>query len=157
MNMEKLKLINHYYGTYMQFKYTIESTNRLYHSIEDLKLVDPDARWKSKEDYHTTFLYTREPHPNLKFHQREIKFKVEPVELSLFGDNMDILVLEVFNDDLIKYHEELIRENKILEDYPQYRPHITLAKNFTASLEDVYIEIPLILVTKELLVEPLEK
>lgn len=132
--LEKIKLLNHYYGTFSRVCYDKSDSNKLYKwakSNVSGDLVKP-------EDYHTTIYYSKiEGEPEIgRWFNYPLEVDVDFVRLALYGDNMDVLVLEVYSEAIDQVKKDFNDQTKPLEKFPCYSPHITLAYNFTGNIEE---------------------
>tara|TARA_B100001146_G_C15839228_1_gene288437 strand:- start:64 stop:537 length:474 start_codon:yes stop_codon:yes gene_type:complete len=80
------------------------------------------------DDYHITVVYSRVP---IEYKERTIFVPLDTTyyELDLFGEKEDFLVLRILHPALNKLFEEGI-DNGATWDFPEYKAHISLFKNF---------------------------
>ena len=93
-----------------------------------------------EQNFHSTILYSPNMHVSPEKKIKDEIFKFLPIFLNpstyfldLFGDLRNELVLRYENDDIRKIHEFLSHKNNYLNKkdiscYPEFNPHITLAK-----------------------------
>jgi hypothetical protein len=81
-------------------------------------------------DFHTTVWYTtNEVVINNKTYNINID-DVKPLGFELFGDNRDILVLEIDSEQIRSIRSQLGTEYSLQDQWPDYRPHITLSYKY---------------------------
>lgn len=86
-------------------------------------------------DFHTTIWFTTTEH-RIKNDTYKCNFEVRPVNFELFGENENILVMEVQGDGLQEIRDSYGRAYDMQDMYPTYRPHITVCYNWTDGLPD---------------------
>lgn len=118
-------------GTYAGVRFSEDSVNKI------MKIVEGLPNPISKEDVHTTLLYSRKYLPNYEplGDIKEIA-KVNGFKIFETQDNKRALVLTLDCPFLINRHNELMKEHKATYDFPEYIPHITLSYD----IEDRQIE-----------------
>lgn len=135
--LEALKMLDHYYGTYSRLEYTMESKQRIYEIAESVLAGKADGEIVSMDALHTTLYYSKdEPQPKLGQYfdyDHEID-DVRVLGFQLFGDQDDMLVLELFSPKIEKLKAAINDYAKPLEKFTVYRPHITIVKNFSGKL-----------------------
>ena len=88
-------------------------------------------------DFHSTVWFTTSEHTG-----RNASFDIamqdfEAVQFSLFGEEENILVLEISSDDLVATREMFGEKLGMQDEWPDYKPHITLSYSFTGDLPDI--------------------
>lgn len=148
MNFRKfLELTQERYpGVYMALKLSDYSEQVLKKSCESLGDLD--------ENLHCTLIYSDKPFIG-KIKVNDYSIIVKPKKFSLFGENNDILVLEVESSELMNRNRELIQQYGFIQDW-EYSPHITLVTNFSGDIESLELPIFDIVLEKEYL-EVLDK
>lgn len=81
---------------------------------------DPD-----KFIFHSTIWYTESEH-GFNNGTKERQIEATPKSFALFGENEDILVIEVESDELTKLHEHLKKRYSMEGKWPDYKPHVTI-------------------------------
>lgn len=117
-------------GTYASLSFSQRSINRL-------------RRWASKNlnpdialyDYHITICYSAKPIPYQALGSLP-PLPIKPVKFSLFGKDKDYLVLEV-ESAFARNREAYGKILGAISDFPEYSPHVSLAKGFKGSLKDL--------------------
>ena len=122
--------VDHQYGTYASLKLSKESQDQLHEFIS--QYIDQPT---SKEDLHCTVVYSKTPCPNVESHQPKLPITAKASGYESFDSNAFVLKLE--SDTLQQFHKET-RALGASYDYPEYKPHITLASNHT----DTSIPVP---------------
>lgn len=123
---EFLELNKHYSGVYMALKLSD-------YSDRALKEFQESLGGELEENLHCTLIYSDKPFIG-KIEVKEYSLIVKPKKFSLFGENNDILVLEVESRELMNRNRELIQQYGFIQDWG-YSPHITLATNFRGDIE----------------------
>lgn len=118
-------------GTYAGVRFSEDSVNKI------MKIVKGLPNPISKNDVHTTLLYSRKYLPNYEplGDIKEIA-KVNGFKIFHTQDDKRALVLTLDCTFLINRHNELMNEHKATYDFPEYIPHITLSYD----IEDRQIE-----------------
>ena len=130
--MKKTKPIDYLFenfqpgGTYSSLLPSVESKEQLYlfcakAGIENL--VDSD-------EYHCTLIYSKNPCPTISSEDYGLPCQAIPVEFRVLGTDSPVLVLEVYCPDAVNLHSRFRLKHGATHDYPEYIPHITVAKNF---------------------------
>jgi len=147
---EKYK-VNYPEGVYISIKPT-EITIK---SIEKYIKRNLPENFDVVQDLHCTLIYSRKPHVDelqVKNNTALGTFK----KFTTFGENNEILTIELNSGDLKELHEKLMNDYNFVYDYDEYRPHITLSYNCknvnTASLPEVDFTFEF----NEITVEPLD-
>ncbi len=121
---QKLKLKAHFFGTFIELNYddSIDELNDwVKENVKDGELLD-------KLQYHTTVHYSRKGNFYAERESKPVKIKVEVIGLELLGENKDILVALVKSPQIEEMHKELKRKYNLSYDWPEYLPHISIAK-----------------------------
>jgi len=116
-------------GTYAGVRFDEQTQNILFQYAIDNKIPNP----VSKEDYHTTLLYSRKYLPNYKG-AGKIDMYGTPAKLEIWKNSnalikTSVLVLRFESSELSKRHNFLMGEHHATYDFPTYIPHITLSYN----------------------------
>ena len=90
-------------------------------------------------DFHSTVCFTTSEHV-IENGSLECNIKVTPVGFALFGERKNILVLEVESQGLTDMREYYASEFQMEDEWPDYRPHITVCYNYDG---DDVPEVPL--------------
>lgn len=114
--------------------YLNELSNRRLRSWSDKNLKDV-AEVEPLYDYHITICYSVKPVDYVAL-GRLAPLPITPKKFSLFGKDKSYLVLEV-ESKLARNRQEYSKILGAVSDFPDYKPHISLAKNFKGSLEDL--------------------
>lgn len=132
----------HYPGVYMALKLSKNSEREL---KEFCEILDENL----DEDLHCTLIYSDKPFIG-KIEVRDYSIIVKPKKFSLFGENNDILVLEVESSELMNRNRELMQRYGFIQDW-EYNPHITLVTNFSGDIESLELPVFDIVLEKEYL------
>jgi 2'-5' RNA ligase len=120
-------------GIYIGMKPTIQSQKEIMMIIG----MNPIANAIKPDQLHTTIIYSRKyDRVNLiplRYAQGVFS------KLSLFGEDKNVLVMELSSESLVSEHEKIMREYDLTWDWDEYKPHITLSYNFTGNLNDIVI------------------
>lgn len=144
MNFRKfleLETQEHYPGVYMALKLSKYSERELKEFCEQFDELD--------ENLHCTLIYSDKPFIG-KIEVKDYSIIVKPKKFSLFGENNDILVLEVESSELMNRNRELMQQYGFIQDW-EYNPHITLVTNFSGEIESLELPIFDIVLEKEYL------
>lgn len=109
-------------------------------------------------DFHTTVWYTTTEHQMNNVSQ-VVDVTAYPRNFTLFGDNQDILVIELDSEDLHAMREEIGAEFEMQDMYPDYRPHITVCYAYQgdAPSDEILGELDTPLVANRLNIKPQKK
>ena len=119
-----------YSGVYMALKLSD-------YSDRALKEFQESQGGELEENLHCTLIYSDKPFIG-KIEVKEYSLIVKPKKFSLFGENNDILVLEVESRELMKRNRELMQQYGFIQDWA-YNPHITLATNFSGDVDSLVL------------------
>lgn len=147
MNFRKfleLETQERYTGVYMALKLSKYSERELKKFCE---ILDDDL----DENLHCTLIYSDKPFIG-KIEVKDYSIIVKPKKFSLFGENGDILVLEVESSELMNRNRELMQQYGFIQDW-EYNPHITLVTSFSGDIESLELPIFDIVLEKEYLEE----
>lgn len=132
MKLEEIVLeAAHKKGTYAGVKFDTETNKILHKYMKDNNIpnsVRPDK-------LHTTVLYSRKHLPNYKapgklehfISGKPIEFEVWPTRPTDGSNPARCLVLRYDSPELVKRHNELMKQHDATYDFPDYKPHITLS------------------------------
>jgi len=114
-------------GTYAGVKFSKETKQ----AIEDYMREAQIPNMLDKEKLHTTLLYSRVHCPKYK-PESSVSYKGTPGEFDVWdnetgGKKTKCLVLKIDCPDLVKRHNQLMKDHNATYDYEEYRPHITLS------------------------------
>ena len=137
-----LETQEHYPGVYMALKLSKKSEREL---KEFCEILDEDL----DENLHCTLIYSDKPFIG-KIEVMDYSIIVKPKKFSLFGENNDILVLEVESRMLMNRNRELMQRYGFIQNW-EYNPHITLVTNFSGDIESLELPIFDIVLEKEYL------
>lgn len=102
-------------------KLSNESIEKILKFIEDNNI--PNGL--SAEDLHTTVIYSTKP---AKVELYDVKNVVGTfVRFSKFGEDKNVLVMEVACKPLEKLHDYYMEKYPLSWNWPEYKPHITLS------------------------------
>lgn len=124
----ELNTEEHYPGVYMALKLSDYSDR----ALKEFQELDGEL-----ENLHCTLIYSDKPFIG-KIEVKEYSIIVKPKKFSLFGENNDILVLEVESRELMNRNRELIQQYGFIQDWA-YSPHITLVANFSGDVESLVL------------------
>lgn len=113
-------------GTYSSLLPSVDSKEQLHafcvkQGIENL--VDPD-------EYHCTLIYSKNPCPTVASEDYGLPCQAIPTGFRILGDERPVLVLEIYCPDAVNLHSRFRLKHGATHDYPEYIPHITVAKDF---------------------------
>lgn len=129
MNFKDFLNSKKYNGVYVAYKVNSPELREYQFNIGGLNLPE-----HLEQNLHCTVIYS-----NKEFIGDVLLYNnitVKPKKLSLFGENNDILVLQVESPELIKINLELIKQHGFTQDW-LYSPHITLVHNFKGDINDI--------------------
>lgn len=127
---------------YIEVQYSPVSQGYLreYCSQNDLDLsvkFDKSTQDPEDFDFHTTVWFTTSEH-SLPNSTSTINIDdIEPVGFELFGEDENILVLEIKSEKLEEVRKEFGDKYHMQDQWPAYRPHITLSYSFTGPLPEI--------------------
>ena len=106
--------------------------------------------------FHSTVWYTESKHI-IKNGEKEVYVEAFPKKFSLFGEDKNVLVLEVTSDDLINMHIYYGEKYDMVGTYDDYKPHITLSYNYSGEDLD-NLELPNIdLIADKLMIKDVDE
>ncbi len=120
--------LKHQAGTYSCVKPSADTVNRLQEYINQNLSGVVDIQ--PAHELHCTVVYSTTPAPLVEVLEPELPIQVTAKQFSLFGEENDVLVLEIESPELV----QLFNQSSDLgatSDWPNYKPHITLASNAT--------------------------
>lgn len=106
---------------------------------------DYDGNEQNPEDweFHTTIFYTTSKHD---LENREIPVEgsksVEPISFEMLGHNNDIPVIKVMSDDIKELRNFYENEYGMEDEWPDWKPHISLTYNYSGTDISDTIELP---------------
>jgi len=112
-------------GVYISTSLTIDTEVNLINYIKKHISIIKNVEL-NYNSLHNTLIYSKAKLKE-KVIVKDYTYIATPLKLSLFGENNDILVLELDSPELIKRNNELVEQYNFISDYDEYKPHITLA------------------------------
>jgi hypothetical protein len=98
---------------------------------------DGDDQSEKLFDFHTTVWYTTNE-ANINNGTQDVQVTdIEPQGFALFGPDEDILVLEIDSKQIRSIRDMFGSEYGLEDEWPDYRPHITLSYSFSGELPTV--------------------
>lgn len=129
--------LEYYYKTMKNGTYVgLNPTEKTRDSIEALQKRIGVKNPVGRDELHCTLIYSEKGNPDFRPYDRGME--AEAVELKLFGENKNILVLTIHSDDLIMRHEQL-RHLGLRHSFDPYAPHITLSYDYQGESLDAEI------------------
>lgn len=132
-------------GTYIKASLDDAAKERIYELINELNLDNH----VTKDDLHTTVMYSRKPCPAaMEMHGTAIPFRAKISELKTWedrGTGANCLVAVVDCDQLKNIHTHMHLKYEATYDFPEYVPHITLSydcgnNQFVLPVEDYIVK-----------------
>lgn len=150
---------------YIEIVYTLETQSQLMkycqeHDFDNTVSSSQKSITPRQFEFHSTIWYTTTTH-SLKNNQYQIdEFEVIPIGFELFGPTNNILVLRIEGkglisdplsgtDTLLKLRTMFGDAYDMDDEWPDYKPHITLSYNHQGDIPD--IELPSFPMTANLL------
>jgi 2'-5' RNA ligase len=124
-------------GTYASMQPNQSSRKKLHDWLEKQEVPNLVA----PEEYHVTIAYSRKPVPQIAKIEPNLPIKVKPIGWEVFGD---LLVLKVSDKDLSKIFDKT-REMGATFDYPEFIPHISVAKDYKGAVPNTLPKITITL------------
>ncbi len=122
-------------GTYCSILPSNESKEALLNFCAGLgidNLVDAD-------EYHCSIICSDEPCPDVAKAEFGLPFEAIMKGFQVFGEESKVLVIELLCPDAKTLHDNFIEKFGATHKFPEYVPHITIAKDFTGELpEDMF-------------------
>lgn len=81
---------------------------------------------QQNDSLHCTLIYSQKPLDREVDNEKYETFGTFK-SFSLFGDNKDVLVVELVCEKLVERNKELVDKYKFISDFSEYKPHLTLA------------------------------
>jgi hypothetical protein len=117
-------------GTYVAVNFSNETNNMLFDLFSRIKKTNKNCELFPKEEYHTTLIYDVESkYIPIKPKLSNRNITISSLELKIFGENKDYLVLSFHSNELHQRHKELLNHYGLTHSYNKCRPHISIAKN----------------------------
>lgn len=112
----------HQHGTYASLLLSAASSKQLYDHISSLTDKVP------KEEYHCTVCYSRNPVPEVENLKPDLPITAQALKYEVFPtkNGKHVLVLRIKSPELKALNQE-VTDLGATSDYPEYKPHITLA------------------------------
>lgn len=111
-------------GTFIGIRLTSESANRILAWLEENNVKDPTPF----KELHVTLLVDKTntlDHDPIRYDPPLVP-KQDTYKVELFGKDQNILVLTFDCPQLTKRHDQVKKRFNVVEDWDEYRPHITL-------------------------------
>ena len=100
-------------------------------NIPDDEISDTDENQGREDNPHITILYgivDQSPQPVIDLLQGKPQVKATLGKISIFeNDDYDVVKIGVESDDLAEFQEIIWDEVEHESDYPEYKPHVTIA------------------------------
>ena len=113
-------------GVYISVKPNKETETKLkeYQEkyLKEIKDIDINKK------LHCTLIYSKKIHQG-QIKTNENKYNCSFKSFNKFGEDSDILVLELDSKDLVNRNNELVQDYDFISDFDEYSPHITLGYN----------------------------
>lgn len=129
---------------YIEVQYTVESQDYLRnYCVEngfDLTVsFSGEVQPIQAYDFHTTVWFTSNK-ASVSNGTQEVQISdIVPKGFALFGEDKNILVLEIESPDLSTIRTTIGDTYKLQDAWPDYRPHITLSYSYSGDLPDVWL------------------
>lgn len=127
-------------GTYSSILVDQNSAEQLFAYCASLgipDLVEP-------EEYHCTIIYSSEPCFDVADEDFGLECKAIPIGFRVLGSEKPVLVLELYCPNAVRLHELFMEKYGATHDYPEYIPHITVAKDFEGEIPTDVPEIEIV-------------
>jgi len=87
-------------------------------------------------DFHSTVIFSTSRHD---FDNETVPTDITATAtgFALFGENQDILVLEIESEDLVAVRDYYVSTYDMTDEWPDYKPHITVCYQYKGELPDV--------------------
>lgn len=125
---------------YIEFHYNDDSQEflREYCKVNNFDLTtkfNGNAQLAEDFDFHTTIFFTTTEHKlkNSVVTLSTVIDDITPIKFSLFGDDDNVLVLEIESPKLRKIRN-YFEEYGMQDTYPDYKPHITLSYKYNGAV-----------------------
>jgi len=129
---EELKRSPHPGGTYSAIIPSRESQDKLYSYMASLGI----SGLEDSDEYHCTLIYSKNPCPEIQKADFGLPCEAIPKGFALFGEDKDILVLEIYCPNATRLSDTFMDKYGATSDFPEYKAHITVAKEYTGELPD---------------------
>ena len=123
MTFQKFTKITKYpNGVYISLEMTKETIKKLKMYLKENL---PDSK-EPKYPYHCTIIYSSNPsNQNISVNPSKI-YSASFKKFSLFGEDKNILVVEIKSDEIQKLNSELTEKYEFISDFDNYQPHFTI-------------------------------
>jgi len=135
--------INHSNGTYSCVMPTSETSIKIQQYINDnnIQSFNDAGEILPIAKFHTTICYSKTPVPSVEYLDIKLPVIANFKQFSLFGENKDVLVIELHSNELQRVFNES-KKRGATSDWGEFSPHITIAKNIKSdslisTLEDI--------------------
>lgn len=116
-------------GTYASILPSEDTKTNIFRFCSDLgikNLVEPD-------EYHCTIIYSEKACPEVANEDFGLPCAAMMKGFKILGEDKKVLVMELFCPRAKQLHNMFIEKHGATHDYPDYIPHITVAKDFAGS------------------------
>jgi hypothetical protein len=113
-------------GTYSSLLPSVESREEIFALCAKLgipNLVEAD-------EYHCTLIYSKKDCTDIAKEDFNLPCSAIPVGFKILGTESKVLVLEVYCPNATFLHNMFMEKHGATHDYPDYIPHITIAKDY---------------------------
>ncbi len=123
-------------GTYASILPSEATKEAIFRFCSDLgipNLEEPD-------EYHCTIIYSSKACPDVAKEDWQLPCAALMKGFKILGTDKQVLVMELYCPRATMLHEQFMAKHGATHDYPEYIPHITVAKEFQGSVvpEDIF-------------------
>ena len=97
------------------------------HGFDITKNYEGEEISPSLFEFHTTIFFTTSKHRLENKEQDITKNSVNPVNFEMLGENHDVPVLKISGEDIYKIREHFKEEYNMEDEWPDWKPHISLS------------------------------
>ena len=127
-------------GTYSAILVNQDSAEQLFAYCASLgipNLVEPT-------EYHCTVIYSGRACPDVATEDFGLECQAIPTGFRVLGSEKPVLVLELYCPNAVRLHELFMEKYGATHDYPEYIPHVTVAKDFEGEIPKDIPEIEIV-------------
>ena len=144
-------------GVYVSVKFD-ESSNRSLKAWTDKQNFGDNVELVKPDEYHCTIVYSRTEIPEDQKINDKLEQPVDPLKLEVFPyDESSFCVVLLLKSAYLDFIHKKIVNAGAIHDYPNFKPHITIATHVSKDFKVDEIQLPQFqLWTSEIKSEPLD-
>lgn len=122
-------------GTYASIAPSNDTKEGIFRFCSDLGIENLE----DQDDYHCTIIYSSKPCPEVAKEDFGLPCAALMKGFKILGEDTKVLVMELYCPRAKQLHDLFMEKYGATHDFPEYIPHITVAKDFTGQVPvDIY-------------------